>query len=303
VVKTSFQSQLIRSSCGKWLLGRTAEFYDSRICTRDNVRRQAQGRRDAKKIPLRFSVGIPHFNRGAQIFRPLFNLLCHPAVEEIVIVDDGSEQSEFAALERTVAEVDAEGRIKIHRREQNLGALRTKLECVKRASSDWVLILDSDNTAFMHYLDTLASQTALRPDTFYCASWAFPFFPFHELVGQAMDFDTAAELTATKVLRRVYIINDGNYLVHRDSYVRSVTAIGKVASDVADVMLVNYHWLSQGGLLQILPGTTYYHRVHKGSFWNLTQDESRKRVVDLFARFERRLKWDDELACFLKQTL
>jgi len=297
----SFAAELIRSSSGRWLLGRAAEIHDSQICTLDHVRRQAQGRRDANIYPLRFSVGIPHFNRGAQIFRPLFNLLCHPAVEEIVIVDDGSEPSEFSALEQTVAEVDTGGRVKIHRREQNLGALRTKLECVERAASEWVLILDSDNTAFTRYLDTLASQKALKPDTFYCAFWAFPFFPFHELGGQAIDFETAAELTATKVLRRVYIINDGNYLVHRESYVRSVSAIGRVASDVADVMLVNYHWLSQGGLLQILPGTTYYHRVHKGSFWNLTQDESRKRVGDLFARFEKRLKWDDEFACSLSR--
>jgi len=299
----SFQSQLIRSSAGKWLLGRAAEFYDSRICTLDNVRRQALVGRDANKYPLRFSVGIPHFNRGAQIFRPLFNLLCHPAVEEIVIVDDGSSLTEFAALERTVEAVDAGGRVKIHRREQNLGALRTKLECVERAGSDWVLILDSDNTAFRRYLDALASQTALKTDTFYCASWALPLFPFYELVGRAIDFDVAAELTATKILRRVYIINDGNYLVHRESYVRSVSAIGRVASDVADVMVVNYHWLSQGGLLQIFPGTTYYHRVHKGSFWNLTQDESRQRVVELFARFERGLKWDEEVACSLKQHL
>jgi len=283
------------------MLGRAADYYDFRICTLDNVRRQGQGRRDAKSHPLRFSVGIPHFNRGAQIFRPLFNLLCHPAVEEIVIVDDGSEPSEFAALQRTVAAIDPTGRIKIHRREQNLGALRTKLECVERASCDWVLVLDSDNTAFTGYLDTLASQRELKPDTFYCASWAFPLFPFHELGGQAIDFETAAELTSTKVLRRVFIINDGNYLVHRDSYVRSVTAIGKVASDVADVMLVNYHWLSQGGFLQILPATSYYHRVHKGSFWNLTQDESRKRVFELFARFEQGLKWDEGFAGTLKR--
>lgn len=250
---------------------------------------------------MKFSVGIPHFNRGARIFRPLFNLLNHPAVGEIVIVDDGSDPQEFAALERTVSEADAGGRVTIHRREQNLGALRTKLECVERSASEWVLILDSDNTAFRHYLDRLASLEALSADVFYCAGWAFPSFPFHEFAGLQIGFEEAAELTASGALRKVYIINDGNYLVHRETYVRSVSAIGRVASDVADVMLVNYHWLSQGGLLAVLPSTSYYHRVHKGSFWNLTQDESRKRVADLFSRFERRLKWDDEFASSLNQ--
>ena len=269
----------------------------------ENVRRQARCGSNAKKHPLIFSVGIPHFNRGALIFRPLCNLLSHPAVGEIVIVDDGSEPAEFAALERTVADVDTCGRVKIHRREQNVGALRTKLECVERAASEWVLVLDSDNTAFRHYLDRLASLENLSADTMYCAGWAFPSFPFHEFQGLRIGFEAAAELTASGVLRRVYIINDGNYLVHRETYVRSVSAIGAVDSDVADVMLVNYHWLSQGGFLEVLPATSYYHRVHKGSFWNLTQDESRKRVVELFSRFERQLKWDDEFASSLKQKI
>lgn len=302
MVKTSLQSQLIRSSPGRWLLERAAEFYDSRICTLANVRRQAQGGRDAESSPLRFSVGIPHFNRGFQIFRPLFNLLNHPAVEEIVIVDDGSEPSQFAALQQTVAAIDPSGRIKIHRREQNLGALRTKLECVERASSDWVLILDSDNTAFARYLDALASQKALKPDTFYCASWAFPFFPFHELGEQPIDFETAAELTATKVLRRVYIINDGNYLVHRESFIESIAPVGDVLSEAADVMVVNYRWLSRGGSLRVMPSSSYFHRVDGRSFWNRTQRESRKLVLEMFSRFERLLKWDKEFERSLKRA-
>jgi len=297
----SHAAGLIRSSFGRGLLGRAAEFYDSRICTSDNVRRQAGSGRAGKKACLRFSVVIPHFNRGALIYRPLFNLLNHPAVEEILIVDDGSDPSEFAALERTVAGIDPSGRVKIHRREQNLGALQTKLECVEKASSEWVLILDSDNTAFRHYLDRLGTLEAPVANVIYCANWAFPRFPFHEFTGLRIGFEKAAELTVSGALRRIYIINDGNYLVHREAYAHSVSAIGRVASDVADVMLVNYHWLSQGGVLEVLPATSYYHRVHKGSFWNLTQDESRKRVVELFARFERGLKWDDEFSGTLDQ--
>jgi len=301
VAMKSFRPQLIRSLAGRWLLERAAEFYDSRICTLKNVRRQARSGQSGTKSPLRFSVGIPHFNRGALIYRPLFNLLNHPAVEEIVIVDDGSEPVEFAALERTVAAIDPSGRIKIHRREQNLGALRTKLECVEKASSEWVLILDSDNTAFRHYLDRLASLESPSANVIYCARWAFPYFPFHEFQGMRMGFEEAADLTATGALRRVYIINDGNYFIHRESYVRSVSAVAEFESEAADVMLVNYHWLSQGGLLEVLPEASYYHRVHKGSFWSNTQHGSRKIVLDLFSRFERGLKWDKEFAETLNQ--
>jgi len=298
----SVAAELIRSRPGRWLLERAAGFYDFRICTMENVRRQAQCGRNAKKFPQSFSVGIPHFNRGAQIFRPLYNLLCHPAVGEIVIVDDGSKPTEFAALEQTVRQLDAGGRVRIHRRSRNLGALRTKLECVERAAFEWVLILDCDNTAFTHYLDALASQKSLDPRTFYCASWAFPFFPFHEVGGRTIDFGAAADLTASKVLRRVYIMNDGNYLVHRESFIESVAPAGNVLSEAADVMVVNYRWLSRGGSLRVLPSTSYCHRVDASSFWKRTQGESRKLVLEMLLRFENKARWDTSFDNSLKRA-
>ena len=109
-----------------------------------------------------------------------------------------------------------------------------------------------------------------------------------------LDFQKAWELTASGDLRRYYIINDGNYLVHRESYIRSVKALGTIASDVADVMVVNYNWLSQGGYLQILPGTFYFHRVDASIFWCRTEEESLHRVSEIFARFEAGNRWDEE---------
>ena len=277
-------------------MGLLAGYYDSRMCTRDNVRRQSKCQRDSQHISLNFSVGIPHFNRGDKIFRPLCNLLSHPAVSEVIIVDDGSSQTEFDALQNSVAQFNTKGLVQIHRRASNLGALQTKLECVERASSQWVLILDSDNTAFVNYLDALSKINDPQENTFYCSGWAFPYFPFHPLHGLKMDFSNACKLTLSGDLRRYYIINDGNYLVHRDSYLRSVGGIGPIRSDVADVMVVNYHWLSKGGRLAILPGTSYFHRVDATSFWCRTEAESRRRVADIFARFEKHQKWDDDFA-------
>lgn len=286
-------SHLIRRRPVQWLLERGAEFYDAAICTPARVELQAVKRRAGAEPRLRFSVGIPHYNRGSLIFRPLYNLLSHPAVEEIVIVDDGSEASEFAALERTVAGVDTGGRVKIHRREQNLGALCTKQECVERASSEWVLILDSDNTAFAGFLDRFAAMKSPDPDAFYCAQWAFPFFPFHGLGGTPINFCRAVELCRDGRLRSIYIINDGNYFVHRQRYREVVASIGKLPSDVVDVMIVNYLWLSLGGRLEILPGTSYMHRVDGKGFYSTTESDSRRRLTKIFARFDLGEKWNE----------
>jgi glycosyltransferase involved in cell wall biosynthesis len=235
---------------------------------------------------LRFSVGIPHYNRGKLIYRPLFNLLNHPAVDEVVIVDDGSRLEEYQSLKDFVDSLDCGNRVKIFRREENRGALLTKLECVERSSSEWVLVLDSDNTAFSSYLDALGGIQNPDPQIFYCASWAWPWFPFEGLGLEQIDFKRAEMLCRDGRLRKFYIINDGNYMVHRKSYSKNVLRIGQISSDVVDVMVVNYLWLSLGGKLEMVPERSYFHRVDASSFYKRTEDDSKRRLLEIFKRFE-----------------
>ena len=281
----NWTSDLIRARTGRFFLERVAKFYDQFICTAGAVRRQARKSRKTG-TGLRFSVGIPHYNRGALIYRPLFHLLDHPSVDEVVIVDDGSREEEFLKLKKFVDSLGCGERIKVFRREENRGALLTKLECVERCSTDWVLVLDSDNTAFRRYLDILGGIANPDSQAFYCASWAWPWFSFHEFEGRRMDFDTACKWTRSGALKRVYIFNDGNYLVNRKAYIEALGSMGQIANDVADVMVVNYHWLSRGGYLEVLLGGSYFHRVDASSFWNRTAEESKRRVIEVYFQLE-----------------
>jgi len=222
------------------------------------------------------------------------NLVEHPAVREIVILDDGSEAGEYQALEEFLSQLEGKEKVRLHRRKENRGALVTKSEAVALCTSDWVLVLDSDNTAFRHYLDRLLALDPKRPDTIYGACWAFPFFPFHELAGVRLDFDNAVRGVKSGLLRKAYMINDGNYLVPRERYVSTAESLGNLRSDVADVMLFNYLWLTGGGSIELLPSTAYFHRVDATSFWVRTQDASRDRVLELFARIEQGLACDGE---------
>jgi glycosyltransferase involved in cell wall biosynthesis len=289
----SWKSEWIRSKAGRFCLGKAAEFYDRWVCTPLAVRRQAANRVKAGR-GLRFSVGIPHYNRGRLIYRPLFNLLNHPAVEEVVIVDDGSREEEYQALVEFVEALGCGERVKVFRRDKNRGALLTKLECVERSEAEWVLVLDSDNTAFCSYLDSLGQIQAPDPSAFYCASWAWPWFPFAALGKESIDFSRAVSLCRDGRLRRYYIINDGNYLVNREAYCNTVMQIGKIPSDVVDVMVVNYLWLSSGGRLKMVPAESYYHRVDSSSFYKRTEDASKERLQDLFWRFESGEAWGNE---------
>jgi len=274
--------------------------YDWFFTNRYAVARQAaKGFTSDTKVGC-FSVGIPHFNRGALIARPLRNLLNHSAVSEVVIVDDGSDEREFNTLQEQVRHIDKKSRVKIHRRVENRGALITKLECVEKCSSEWVLVLDSDNTAFKRYLDRLAVLGHLDPDVIYCASWAYPYFLFHELSGMTLDFGKSSKLLISGVLKRNYLLNDGNYLVNRNRYSEVISSIGKLPSDVVDVLVVNYLWLSSGGKLQVIPETKYMHRVDASSFWSQTVEASKKRLLEIYDRMEGDIPWDEDFLRRLK---
>lgn len=285
----------------KWA-PRVSQLHDAIFCSPARVRRQAV--RGQQIVPRSggISVAIAHYNRGRLAHRPLCNLLSHDFVREVVFFDDGSQARELAALTTYVAELGMEDRIRVERRGNNRGAQSTKLDAVEACRSEWVLVLDSDNTAFPSYLDALSQLRDKKPGTIYCSSFAFPYFSFHLFAGRKLDFDVCAELTRNGLLRRVLIINDGNYLVHRETYLKRIGPLRALHSDVADAMLANYLWLSEGGSLQVLHAGSYHHRIDNSSFWLRTAAESRERVMELFCRFEQGVRWDDAYAAKCLRT-
>ena len=282
--------RLGRSYAGNYLLKSITRLYDSTFCSTEAVKKQASKSKESRAC-LRFSVAIPHYNRGSSIARPLRNLLNHPGVAEVVIVDDGSRDDQWKSVEREVSRIPHGGKIRLYRRKNNVGALRTKFECVERSLCSWVLVLDSDNTAFVNYLDALSALDDPRKDTIYCASWAFPFFPFHELGNDAITFERAQELSKNGLLRRIYIINDGNYLVPRDEYLRNVQEITDMGNHAADVLLVNYRWLSAGNRIELMPSTSYLHRIDGSSFWENTREKSKAQLIKLLEKLEVGERW------------
>lgn len=244
--------------------------------------------------PHAISVAIAHYNRGTLAYRALCHLLDHPLIREIVFFDDASRSEEYIALENFIEQLGLGDRIRLRRRASNLGAQATKLDALSACRSEWVLLLDSDNTAFPSYLRALSQISERDPQVLYCSPWAFPYFSFHPLAGRTLDFEACHLLTCNGLLRRVFIINDGNYLVHRETYLERLGCLRSLHSDVADVMMANYLWLSMGGSLQILKQGTYHHRIDASSFYLRTADESRSRVMGLFMRFEEGMRWDDE---------
>lgn len=277
-----------------------SRLHDRIFCSPQRVIAQARANRHLAIRPDAISVAIAHYNRGAQAHLPLCNLLASDFVGEVVFLDDCSLPEEFRALEEFVASLDVGDRVRVVRRDKNCGAQATKLDAVAAANRDWVLVLDSDNSAFPSLLSALSSLSRRDTSAIYCSPYAFPYFSFAPFRGRVLDFEACVSLTRNGDLRRVFIINDGNYLVCRETYLKALGCLRDLRSDVADVFVANYLWLSQGGRLEVLSHGTYHHRIDASSFWIRTAEESRQRVLTLFSRLENGVKWD---GCFEKGLL
>jgi glycosyltransferase involved in cell wall biosynthesis len=99
------------------------------------------------------SVAIPHYNGSRMAHVSLFNILNDPRISEIVFLDDGSEQEEFNKLKTKLKPFFQ--KVKFFRRDVNWGPFANKIQAVELCTSDWVILLDYDNTLLPEYLETI----------------------------------------------------------------------------------------------------------------------------------------------------
>ena len=251
---------------------------------------------DHRKI----SVAIPHFNRGEWIHRAFKNIWRDERIDDIVLLDDGSNEASFSQLRRTVQPFS--NKTRVFRRTENRGTLATKIETVSLCRNSWVILLDSDNSIFTSYLDALYRLQEWRPDTIYCPDYAYPNFDFRILSGQSLDFNDIHKMVLDGSLFGPFI-NDGNYFLNKDSFLETLSPFQHYQVYAADVIFANYIWLSKGKVLKVLQGASYYHRVHPGSTWKHTQRQSARIFETIHEWFRQSiLAGENDFSIFSKMT-
>jgi glycosyltransferase involved in cell wall biosynthesis len=229
------------------------------------------------------SVAIPHYNGSRMAHVSLFNILNDPRIAEIVFLDDGSEPEECKKLKTKLKPFSQ--KVKLFRREVNWGPFANKIHAVELCTSDWVILLDYDNTLLPEYLETIFNIPEWKKSTIYCPGYAYPYFDFRESLGDKdIDLNTTSAMINSDVFNRPFF-NDGNYFLHRDSYIEYLKPFWNY-SVIADVIFANYLWLSSQNTLKVLRNARYIHRIHDKSTW-LTNLQESKRV---FNSTEKRLQ-------------
>ena len=242
---------------------------------------------EARKI----SVAIPHYNRSDIILVTLHNIFQDDRVSEIVILDDGSSDEVFNEL-KVILE-PYRSKVKLFRRNVNLGAFPTKVQVCSLCSNDWAILLDSDNTIYENYLEHVFSLY-WDDKSIYCPSCAFPYFDYRIFNGLNFKLDVIKNLKTLKLQDSSNLfptfINTGNYFLNTKVFSGIMTPYLDFQVHAADVIFANYIWLSSGNNLSVMPDTSYYHRVHARSTWRKTSADSFPVAVALLERFNQEEK-------------
>lgn len=206
------------------------------------------------------SLCLTNFNRSDLLFESIAQLLGDERISEIVISDDCSDVSIYNTVVWKYNGID---KVKIFRNEHNLDCYRNKRQSVKRATSDWVAVLDSDNIFRKDFIDAIFSQFPWNNSWAYAPEFARPHFNFTAISGTAISRNNVASVLPNGNCSTM--LNAMNYFVNRDEYLR----VWDASTDpvTSDSLFQNYNWIKGGNTIYVTPGLQYEHRVHDGSHY------------------------------------
>lgn len=158
------------------------------------------------------------------------------------------------------------GKIKMFENKVQEFVFRNKFLAVERSSSEWVAIIDSDNTFTSDYLDALYMQQPWNRMLIYQPEFALPKFDFREFSGK-----TIAGGFRGLMQRPMFrcMLNAMNYIVNRQVFLDANRPLFESGFDpkCADSLFINYNLFKEGCGMFVVPGMQYQHTVHDGSFY------------------------------------
>jgi len=220
----------------------------------------------------------------------------HPEIDEIVVVDDGSD--DYDLLQSLLQD---ESKVKLYHNEENQGVFGNKIEAIARCQKgSSVITCDSDNKMSTAYIDKVLSLDKFD-DTWYCPSFARPKFDYRSLIG-CYDITTVAAAIDKPMFGCMF--NTGNQVVDRDTF---MLVFGKYWGLRADLMFPNYldipeqsrgdrywrlvfdandsfilnmQWLTRGGRLSVVDGLEYDHYYTSGQESNYIRAPDEKAALN-----------------------
>lgn len=225
---------------------------------------------------MNLTLAITTYNRFQYLRESFEQVISHPRITEIILMDDCSDIHVFKQIE-VLKELSP--KIKVYRQAKNRGMSRNKADAIGFAENDWVIIFDSDNIIGMDYIDAiprdLIIQVIFHPDA------AMPHFDFRKYRGGGYLIDKIKNLIKEPLFNTM--LNACNYVVNRDEYLRIYQE--NTEHKASDTIWMAYLWLKAGNGFYVVPGMEYEHRVHdKSGFlqdaaYNMNQVQEVRKLI------------------------
>lgn len=201
----------------------------------------------------KIGITITSWNRYQQTIDSFANVSDDDRVEEITITDDASTDHSFDKLHYYFRNSP---KVNLFRNEVNLDCYGCKHTTVENSSSQFLILLDSDNIIGKDYLDALYQIHEWNVQTIYQPCFAKPYFDFRKWNGLTLTKENVAEFADTDLMTA---LNANNFFINRNEYLRVWD--GSVNPMSSDSIYFCYCWLAAGNKIYITPNLQYEHFI------------------------------------------
>jgi glycosyltransferase involved in cell wall biosynthesis len=226
------------------------------------------------------TVAIPTMRRWKGFLEkslPLY--LANPLIAHVVVCDETGEDAAAIAA----SSLAGHPKLTVYVNPQRLGAYHNKRQCIEKAPTDWVAVLDSDNI-FPEEFFEVAMET-LEKEQYNPKLILVSGINIRLFVKTGQQEERTAHFKGLRITRnnwnRVlempawnFLLNDGNYIVHKTTAVYLSPSYTLAQVQAADAILAAKQFVEHGCSYFIVPDMRYIHTVHDDSEWLKTDRES-----------------------------
>jgi glycosyltransferase involved in cell wall biosynthesis len=233
----------------------------------------------------KLTVAIPTMKRWSRFLsQSLPSLLKSEYVDYVVICDETGEDVE----EIRKTDLALNPKLRLYKNPKRLGVYYNKRNCLERAPTDWVAVLDSDNFFDDSFFRGLreAWDKNLSPTTLYASG---------KMLRVYMDSDQPTEerlghFSGMKITKEnwnnILTIKDWNFLLNDGNWVGHKSLLNVLPDDVddktvggTDSIFIARKAVAKGFTYWVVDTMSYIHTVHNESHWLQTAVESSRLLM------------------------
>ena len=229
-----------------------------------------------------FSLCIPTMDRFDKFLsRYLPKYLANEYISEIIITDENGND-----VEKINRAFPDNSKLVLIKNERRLGPLLNKLKACSFAKNEWIVLMDSDNFAYIEYFNVAKNyieHLGGQKNIILAPSKAQPNFDYSHLSGVVYKRGSFASNSALEAQTKKHhnspsttCMNTGNYVINKhliDKLNLAAEGDNIHKSSACDVIYINTLLFEQADLhMHVVPNLVYDHVVHDGSIYMQTSN-------------------------------